>query len=237
MIYLSELKKEYGLFERAYKVIEGKNIGRIFIKNTPGGKKRFLKKVSGDILFPCEFLSDDILGGRLTRAVGNPEQLIRPLLGKMIDETMRFADLKPPIYETALFCKDGWEEFLPLLAPLSRLITVVGEERENIFFEGAPVRFAAKIKRLPSLAVIIDENARLAPILRVPTVDLRRRPEAGKFVLTKDAVAFRVPEILKELGCESLDPDTAAYFLEKGYDFSPELLSLRKKSASFFTFS
>ncbi len=105
MIYLSELKKEYGLFERAYKVIEGKNIGRIFIKNTPGGKKRFLKKVSGDILFTREFLSDDILGERLTRAVGNSQGLIRPLLGKMIDETMKFAALKPPIYESALFFK------------------------------------------------------------------------------------------------------------------------------------
>jgi len=236
LVYAAELRKPTGIFEKAYRIEEGKRIGKIFIKNTPGGKKKFRSRVNSNVLFKSEILSDDILGENLTRATGDTKSLVLPHIRTLVEETMRFCRITSPPAELALFCRNGWEKYAPLAAEYARLITVVGRSGENVNFMGAPVRFVVKLRRLPTMALIIDEDAHLSPILGVPTVDLRLRPSLGKYVLSKESVAFFVPEELKELPVSSLNPDTAAYFIEHGYKFSPQLMSLGKKSESFFTF-
>lgn len=236
LVYIAGFIERKGFFDKAFRLTEGKDVGRAEIVNDRRGKRNFLKRFSGEAVFSQRYSGDEILGERLSPVRGSVKELLLPYVPQMLCETARFAKKSFPLSEVAVFARGGdGERIAEMLVPFARLISVVGQSKEGKSLGGVSVRYVDRLKRAPDAAVALDECP-LPAALRVPTVDISGVCEKNGCTLSKETVAFRVPPFLSFMGEEALSCESAAYFIEKGCGFAPELLSVRKKCAPLLTF-
>lgn len=233
VICTASFKKRDGFFERPFTTENCGKIGRIVIVNDKRGKKAFLKKRPCEAIFPASIADDEVLGGFTAPIAGGARDIMIPHTGMLLLEAVRFAKKKLPLDEIAIFAElDEAEKILSELSDMTRMITIVGEDGEGAALRGVFVRRVKRLTKSPSAAVFMS---RAVPIPGVPAADLRDEPEAGALVVSKNNVTFKKPDFLSSLSDEDISADTAAYFIGKGFAFTPEIYRTRKKSPELFT--
>lgn len=235
MILIASFKKREGFFEKPFKIEAGGKVGKITIVGDKRGKTAFIKKRPGEVIFKSSIFDDDILGGAVTPISGGAYDIMLPHAEKLLREALCFSKKTLPLDEIAIFAKgDEAGKILLPLSDMARLITIVGEDGEGDALGGIFVRRVKKLAKSPSAAIFMSGSIIMPG---VPAVDLRDDAQEGATVVSKNNVTFKKPDFLSALADDDISADTAAYFIGKGFDFTPEIYAMRKKSPKLFTFS
>ena len=234
MIYIASFKKREKLFQKAFSLKKGEDIWSIEIVDEKRAKKKLLKKGPKDIIFSEDVSNDAILGGAVTQIRSSVKEILFPKIEEMLIEAVRFSKKSLPLDEIAVFAEGKEAERAVLeLSECARLITIVGEEGEAYASGGVAVRRSRKLTRIPSATIFISGGQNLP---RVPVIDIRDDPIEGAMVMSKNNITLKKPEFLSLLPDEEISADSAAYFMECGYEFEAEICKMRKKSPRLFTF-
>jgi hypothetical protein len=234
MIYIVRFKKRKSIFDKPFTIGEENGVGKIEIISDKRGKLGFIRKYSGNAVFPPLFKDDEIISPHLTPIKASPKDILIPYVPSMLREAASFAKKRFPLGEVAVFARGSeGEKIAKIVAPYARLVSVVGEKKEGGSIDGVYVRFVERLKKVPDGAVAVD-FCRLPS--SVPVVDLGGKCPKGRCTISFETVSFKAPPQLALLECETISAECAAYFIENGCDFAPEMSSLRKKCEPLFTF-
>lgn len=224
MYYVAQLKQKEKLFNRAYRVENG----RVFITNTQRSKKKFLKSGINNVIFGEEFFDDTFFSDRLSEATAYDANFCANYATNMIGEIIKRLKLSVPMKEIVVFSDDG-EELIKSLCSYTRLISIIGYYGKKEFEQGVPVRYLKKMKTSPDMIICHTASPQ---IYDIPTIDLTKAPQRGKKNLAWDRMSFKTDLFEFDINTPAL-----LYFLKRGDIKEFELTHIAKKCRRIFTFS